>query len=58
MRKEYLEKIDIIAKQHGYLDYYDMMMDYGYVPTVRVPKHKKHELVILLIKNGIKNKKI
>lgn len=57
VNEEVLEKIDRVAKKYGYFDAFDMLRDYSWSPTVLTPRHKKHELVRLLIQNGIKNKK-
>lgn len=40
--------VENIAREKGYKDKYEMLRDYGLTPTVRVPKHKKAEFVLLL----------
>lgn len=37
-----------IAKRNGYENEIELLWDYGVLPTVRMPKHKKIELVPLL----------
>ena len=42
--------IDIVAKNNGYKDKLEMLSDYGFVPTVIMPKHRKSEFISLLLK--------
>lgn len=39
---------DTIAKNNGYSDKFDLFRDYGFIPTVLTPKHRKIEIVKLL----------
>lgn len=39
---------DTIAKNNGYSDKFDLLRDYGFIPTVLMPKHRKIEIVKLL----------
>ena len=38
------------AKKAGYQSVIEMLWDYDLVPSVRMPKHKKQEIVPLIIK--------
>ena len=40
-----------IAKKNGYDSEYELLRDYGIVPTVRMPNHKKIELIPLLLRH-------
>lgn len=51
MRKTMHTVINTIAKDNGYFDKYDLLRDYGFVPTVLTPKHKKYEIVKLFYKH-------
>lgn len=44
---------DQIAKNNGYNDKSELFWDYNIVPTVRVPTHKKIEIISLLWKHYI-----
>lgn len=44
---------DQIAKNNGYNDKFELFWDYNIVPTVRVPTHKKIEIISLLWKHYI-----
>ena len=39
---------DIIAKNNGYVDKFDLFRDYGFMPAVLTPKHHKIEIMKLL----------
>lgn len=39
---------DIIAKNNGYVDKFDLFRDYGFMPAVLTPKHRKIEIMKLL----------
>ena len=39
-----------IAKNNGYSEKFDLFRDYGFIPTVLTPKHRKIEIVKLLYK--------
>ena len=43
--------INTIAKNNGYSDKFDLLRDYGFMPTVLTPKHRKIEIVNLLYKH-------
>lgn len=49
MTKQLMKVLEPIAQVHGYHDAFALLMDYGWLPTVRVPRHKKYELVPLII---------
>ena len=42
-----------IAKVDGYASVDQMLMDYGFIPTVLTPKHKKIEIVKAIMKSLI-----
>lgn len=48
MRKTVHMVLDTIAKNNGYSDKFDLLRDYGFMPTVLTPKHRKIEIVKLL----------
>lgn len=48
MRKTMNMVFNTIAKNSGYSDKFDMFRDYGFIPTVLTPKHRKIEIVKLL----------
>ena len=50
MRKHNRDLLDNIAKDNNYDDKTSLLMDYGFIPTVVMPKHKKIEIVPLAIK--------
>lgn len=39
--------MDNIAIENGYKNKTEMLWDYGFAPTVRIPKHKKVEIIPL-----------
>lgn len=41
--------LDTIARSNGYDDWVELLMDYGFTPTVMMPKHKKIELMSLVL---------
>ena len=47
--------LEKIAKANGYSSVDQLLMDYGFIPTVLIPKHKKVEIVKAIAK-GITNK--
>lgn len=55
MKKIFYEAFNKFAKNNGYADINSLLMDYGFMPTVLMPKHKKIEIINLFIK-AIKNK--
>ena len=42
--------LDQIAKNNGYNDKFELFRDYNIVPTVKIPTHKKIEIISLLWK--------
>ena len=48
MRKTLHGVFGVIAKNNGYVDKFDLFRDYGFMPTVLTPKHRKIEIVKLL----------
>ena len=48
MKKTMIGAFDMIAKKNGYADRFDLFRDYGFIPTVLNPKHRKIEIVKLL----------
>lgn len=47
--KNFLNKVfNKVAKDNGYADKYELLRDYGFMPTVLIPKHKKSEFFRLL----------
>lgn len=55
-KTRYFGGLDLIAKCNGYDGKFDLLRDYGFIPTVMVPKHKKIEIIALLWKH-INNRK-
>ena len=47
MRKKMYVAFDTIAKNNGYSDRFELLMDYGFIPTVLTPKHRKIEIAKL-----------
>lgn len=45
--------LDQIAKNNGYNDKFGLFRDYNFIPTVRVPRHKKIEIISLLWKHYV-----
>lgn len=52
--KKISKMFDKIAKDNGYNNKSGLLMDYNVIPTVKMPKHKKLELVPLVVKHLIK----
>ena len=48
---------DKIARENGYMNKLDLLMDYNIQPTVRVPSHKAIEVVPLVVKHFSKSKR-
>lgn len=42
--------LDQIAKNNGYNDKFELFRDYNFIPTVKIPTHKKIEIISLLWK--------
>lgn len=55
MRKTVYTVLDTIARNNGYSDKFDLLMDYRFIPTVLTPRHRKIEFVKLLY-NHIRKK--
>lgn len=47
MRKTLNMVLSSIAKVNDYRDKFDLLRDYGFMPTVLTPKHRKIEIVKL-----------
>lgn len=45
--------LEKIAKANGYASVDQLLMDYGFVPTVLTPKHKKIEIIKAIAKSLI-----
>lgn len=50
MKNKRLEKT---AKANGYGSVDQLLMDYGFIPTVLTPKHKKIEIVKAIMKSFV-----
>lgn len=55
MKKTANAMFDTIAKNNGYSDKFGLLRDYGFIPTVLTPKHRKNEMIKLLF-NHIRKK--
>ena len=55
MKKTVNAMFDAIAKNNGYSDKFGLLRDYGFIPTVLTPKHRKIEMIKLLF-NHIRKK--
>lgn len=42
---------DAIARDNGYENKAGLLMDYNFIPTVMTPKHKKIEIISLIVKH-------
>lgn len=51
MKKMMHRAISTIAKDNGYSDSFDLLRDYGFIPTVLTPKHRKSEIMKLLFQH-------
>lgn len=49
--------LDLIAKNNGYNDRFELLRDYNFIPTVKMPAHKKIEIIALLWKHYIKRRR-
>lgn len=56
-KTHYFGVLDIIAKNNGYKNKFEMLSDYRIIPTVMMPKHKKIEFVSLLWKHFTKKRR-
>lgn len=50
IKRKLYSVLDIIAKSNGYKDKWELLRDYNIAPTVMVPKHKKIDFGLLLLK--------
>lgn len=48
--------LDLIAKNNGYNDRFELLRDYNFIPTVKIPAHKKIEIIALFLKHYIKRR--
>ena len=49
MKNELRKMLSSLAKKNGYYDEYELLMDYGFIPTVLTPKHCKIEIFKLFL---------
>ena len=49
--------LDLIAKNNGYNDRFELLRDYNFIPTVKIPAHKKIEIIALLLKHYTKRRR-
>lgn len=56
-KASYFGALDLIAKNNGYNDKIELLRDYGFIPTVKMPAHKKIEIVSLLWKHYVKRRR-
>ena len=47
------KRLEKIAKDNGYASVDQLLMDYGFIPTVLMPKYKKIEIVKVIMKSLI-----
>ena len=52
-KRSILRVLDQIAKNNGYNDKFELFCDYNIVPTVKIPTHKKIEIISLLWKHDV-----
>lgn len=45
--------LDQIAKNNGYNGKFELFRDYNFIPTVKIPTHKKIEIISLLWKHYV-----
>lgn len=50
MKERFHNILEKISKDNGYDSVQSLLMDYSFIPTVLMPKHKKFEIVKLLLK--------
>lgn len=55
MRKSMRAVLNMIAKNNGYSDKFELLRDYSFIPTVLTPKHRRIEFVKLLYDYIAKN---
>ena len=52
MKKTFFFRVlDLIAKNNGYNDRFELLRDYNFIPTVKIPAHKKIEIIALFLKH-------
>lgn len=49
MKNELRKMLSSFAEKNGYYDEYELLMDYGFIPTVLTPKHRKIEIFKLFL---------
>ena len=52
-KRSILRVLDHIAKNNGYNDKIELFRDYNFIPTVKIPTHKKIEIISLLWKHDV-----
>lgn len=52
-KRSILRVLDQIAKNNGYNDKIELFRDYNFIPTVKIPTHKKIEIISLLWKHDV-----
>ena len=52
-KRSILRVLDQIAKNNGYNDKFGLFRDYNFIPTVKIPTHKKIEIISLLWKHDV-----
>lgn len=50
MKERFRNILEKIAKDNGYDSVQSLLMDYSFIPTVLMPKHKKFEIIKLILK--------
>ena len=50
MKERFHNILEKISEDNGYDSVQRLLMDYSFIPTVLMPKHKKFEIVKLLLK--------
>lgn len=50
MKEHFHNILKKIAEDNGYDSTQCLLMDYSFIPTVLMPKHKKFEIIKLLLK--------
>lgn len=57
MKERFRNILEKIAKDNEYDSVQSLLMDYSFIPTVLMPKHKKFEIIKLLLKLKKEDKK-
>ena len=55
-KRSILRVLDQIAKNNGYNDKIELFRDYNFIPTVKIPTHKKIEIISLLWKHYVNSR--